>query len=127
MIPAAFRYLAAYSVALFLAHYAVGWLLLQIRKHTKQKDKAHPLDFWIGATERTITTTLVIFAPPYVAPFIGAWVAFKIAANWQRLKNSDKTRKGTLIALVGNALSFSTAILCGLIVNPGALHVWATK
>ena len=83
-------------------------------------------DAWIGGTERAIVTTLVWFAPGYVAPFIGTWVVLKIAANWGRLKgDAPEIREGHLIALIGNACSFAVAIAFGLLLNPGALAYWA--
>jgi hypothetical protein len=90
-----------------------------IRKRTKQPDKHGPLDFWLGATERIVVTTLVIWAPTYVAAFIGGWVASKFAANWYRRDNTDANRKGTLIALIGNVASFAIAIGAGLIADRG--------
>ena len=52
--------------------------------------------FWIGGTERSVVTTLVIWAPRYVGPFIAAWVALKLAASWQRMPDNDKAvREGS--------------------------------
>ena len=65
-------------------------------------------------------------APAYVAAFIGAWIALKIAANWQRVPNKQETRQGTLIALLGNVYSFAFAIACGAWANPNAFMVWNT-
>jgi hypothetical protein len=116
----------ALLISIFAGHFAVSWLLCLIRWFAGQPDKSRALDFWIGSTERTVATTLVIMAPAYVAAFIGAWIALKIAANWQRVPNKQETRQGTLIALLGNVYSFAFAIACGAWANPNALIVWNT-
>ena len=113
-----------YTVSVVGGYYAVKLLLFVIRKTTRQDQKAHPFDFWLGGTERAVVTTLVILAPSYVAAFIGAWIALKIAANWQRRTNTDATRKGTQTALIGNVLSFAIAIGCGVLANRDALRIW---
>lgn len=108
--------------------YCAVWLLLFIiRRTTRQDQKASFIDFWVGGTERAVVTTLVIMAPNYVAAFIGAWMALKIAANWQRRTNTDATRKGTITALIGSVWSFAIAIGCGLLANPEALRFWYGK
>jgi hypothetical protein len=104
----------------------VAGILHFLRWRLQHPDKANELDFWLGGTERTVATALVIWAPGYVGPFIGAWVALKMAANWQRLKSqSAAVRQGTLLALLGNAFSFTIAIGVGVYFNRHALEVWA--
>ena len=127
MRPDSSQIIAAYVISILAGHVIVAAILRLVRRHLGQRDKGKPSDIWIGGTERTIATTLVWFAPGYVAPFIGAWIALKIAANWARLKgDSPQIRKGHLIALIGNAWSFAIAIVAGvLLLNPGALAVWA--
>jgi len=115
--------LIGYALAV-LGHYPVSWALRGLRRISGQPDKPAPLDFWLGTTERLVATTLVIYAPRYVPAFIGAWVAFKIAANWQRMPSSGVTRQGTLIALMGNVFSFAIAVIAGVIANPDALRIW---
>jgi hypothetical protein len=83
-------------------------------------------DFWIGGAERAVATTLVVFAPSYLAGFIGGWVALKFAANWKRQPDrGTETALGGLLFLVGNVISFSIAVTAGLPLNPAALDVWA--
>ena len=62
---------------------------------------------------------MVVSGVSYLPAFIGAWITFKLAANWQRIKSeSDEVRKGTLIALIGNVFSFALAIAIGFWLNP---------
>jgi hypothetical protein len=55
---------------------------------------------------------------------MGAWIASKSAANWYRRANTDENRTGTLTALIGNALSFGIAVVCGVAANGDALRIW---
>jgi hypothetical protein len=78
------------------------------------------------AQKRLLSTTLVVFAPGYLASFIGAWIALKSAANWKRQPVGHAwVTQGSLLLLVGNVLSFAVAIGTGLLLNPGALAIWA--
>lgn len=120
-------YVQIYFISILGGFIAVQTLLSIIRRRTGQKDERKPLDIWLGGTERAVATTLVIWAPGYVAAFIGAWVAIKLAANWQRLGNSKAARTGTLIALIGNVFSFAIAIGAGIYLNQDALAVWSGK
>jgi uncharacterized membrane protein len=116
----------AYLVSVFGGYVVVLIAMYLIRKTTGQKQSAKWIDFWLGGTERAVVTTLVIVAPPYVAAFIGAWMALKVAANWQRRENTDEVRTATLIALIGSVFSFAIAIGCGVWANPEALRIWST-
>jgi hypothetical protein len=118
--------IAVYVLAMFGGHYLVRLILKLVRWHTGQKsDKPESLDMWIGCTERAVAITMVIWTPTYVPAFIGAWVALKMAANWQRLKGeSEEVRRGSLIALLGNVYSFAIAIGAGLYLNPDAIKAW---
>lgn len=80
---------------------------------------------WVGGVERAIATTLVIWAPPMLPAYIGGWTLLKYAAHWQRGTDAAAVR-GSLMFLVGNAVSFAAAIGAGLVINPGAVEVWAT-
>jgi len=95
------QYVGAYIFSLFVAHLVIRQILRWIRKQTYQDDKAKPLDFYLGITERAVATSLVVWAPSYVGAFIGAWVAAKLAANWNRRGNTEAARQGTLTALIG--------------------------
>jgi len=116
---------AAFLISIIGGLIVVTAVIKLMRLTTGHKDPAIEWSVvWVGTTERIVTTALVIWAPKYVASFIGAWMAMKLAANWQREKNTKETRLGTMLALVGNVVSFAVAILAGLIANPNALTVW---
>jgi hypothetical protein len=116
----------AYIVSVFVGHFVVWGFLRFLRWHTLQdQDREGAMAMYTGFFERAVATTLVVIAPSSVGPFILAWVAAKIAANWQRLGKSVAARKGTQTALIANVISFSIAIVAGVCINPGALTVWA--
>ena len=117
--------IAAYVLSTAVGHFLVSNILDWIKKRVGQKPKSKALDGFIGCTERFVVTTLVIWTPIYVAPFIGGWVALKMAANWQSIKDrTESVRQGSLIALLGNVYSFAIAIGAGLIVRPDAWQAW---
>ena len=118
------QYVGAYIFSLFVAHLVIRQILRWIRKQTYQDDKAKPLDFYLGITERAVATSLVVWAPSYVGAFIGAWVAAKLAANWNWRGNTEAARQGTLTALIGNVISFAFAVGAGVFLNSDALSVW---
>jgi hypothetical protein len=103
----------------------VGILMWLMRWHVfrrPQKECWGRLDFWLGSVERLVATAMFVWHVSYLGAFIGAWVALKLAANWQRLKStSDEVRKGTLMALIGNIFSFGFAIAVGYWLNPTAI------
>jgi len=71
-----------------------------------------PSVFWIGTTERLVTMVLFVWNREHVIWFIGAWVAMKFALNYKRREmKSDADYKQAMLALVGNVLSFSFAIV----------------
>ena len=81
------------------------------------------IDLFVGGAERAIALTLTLSAPAQLPAFIGAWIAFKMAANWQR-RTEPKANQATLVALIGSAISFAFAIYIGWTINPTALTVW---
>src|SRR6478672_6827600 len=88
--------IAIYFLSLAVGHFVVARTLKWIRKRAKQDSKSEALDGLIGCTERFVVTTLVVWVPAYVAPFIAAWVALKMAANWQSIKVRTKAvRQGS--------------------------------
>jgi hypothetical protein len=106
-----------------------GWLVAGIGVYLMRRSIGYPreffrpLDIYVGGCERIVVTTLVMFAPKYVPVFIGGWIVLKFAANWER-RTEPKANQASLVALVGSVLSFSAAILAGLIVNPDAVRIW---
>jgi hypothetical protein len=116
----------AYFVSIVVGHFVVWGFLRFLRWHTRQdQDRQPAMAMYTGLFERTVVTTLVVWVPSAVGPFILAWVAAKIAANWQRLGKSVAARTGTQTALLANVVSFSIAIAAGVWINPAALEAWA--
>jgi hypothetical protein len=131
-------YVGAYLVACVGGGFAVGCCLYGMRHLVLKKENRPPFAEWhvffVGATERAVALTPVLLAPPYLGSFVGAWVVLKFALGWQRAqqiadkagKEEDKeVGKGSLLALIGNVLSFAIAIAIGAYLNPKALDVWA--
>lgn len=125
-------YLISLAVSVFGGWLALAVTLWIIRRSMGIKDcpMFRWLDFWLGATERSIATCLVIWAPGALAGFIGGWVALKFAANWQRRAVDErgtgpsKVGQASQIAIIGSALSFAIAIGCGLMASPASLSQW---
>jgi hypothetical protein len=134
----ALEYLFAYLVVCLGGHYVVAALMYWMRRITLKLPRFWDWSvFFTGITERAVALTLVLFAPPYLASFIGG---LKFAANWKRrdpYKEStlaeeiqgtvvDQVAQGSMLFLIGNVLSFAIAIAVGVALNPKALDVWAT-
>jgi hypothetical protein len=120
----------AYLVACFAGHLVVAALLYGMRRVTlKRRPELSDLwelsVFFIGVTERAVALTLVLWAPPYLPSFIGGWVALKFALGWQRERKTSEALTGSMLALIGNVLSFAIAIGVGVVLNPEAIFVWA--
>ena len=106
---------------------AVGVCLYVMRRLLGIKTTSFALlDLFVGSTERAVALTLVLYSPPYLAAFIGGWVVLKFAIGWQRRPEGEEVGQSSLLALIGNVLSFAISIAVGLYLNPGALAVWAT-
>lgn len=96
----------------------------------KRRSYFEPLDIWIGLLERAIATTLVFYAPMYLAPFIGGWVVLKFALAWQRERPTIETEEAitrSFISLSGNVMSFASAIVIGVLLHPQALDAWSSS
>ena len=121
----------AYLVACFAGHLVVAVLLYGMRRATLKRrpefsDMWELSVFFIGVTERAVALTLVLWAPPYLPAFIGGWVALKFALGWQRERKTSEALTASMLALIGNVLSFAIAIGVGVVLNPEAIFVWAT-
>jgi len=121
----------AYLVACFAGHLVVAVLLYGMRRATlKRRPEFSDLwelsVFFLGVTERAVALTLVLWAPPYLPTFIGGWVALKFALGWQRERKTSEALTASMLALIGNVLSFAIAIGVGVVLNPEAIFVWAT-
>jgi hypothetical protein len=82
--------LSWYLVSVFIGHIVIATLMHCMRRLVGiERDFWRWSDFFIGATERLMATTLVIFAPSYLPAFIGGWVKIgrKLAAT-RKQRNS---------------------------------------
>jgi hypothetical protein len=107
-----------------------GWLVcLYVMRWLVLEKERPPFSDWPaclgGVVERAVALTLVLYAPPYLPPFIGGWVLLKFAIGWQRQEYGDAVAKGSFLALIGSVLSFAIAIGVGVLLNPAALDIWA--
>ena len=74
---------------------------------------------WLtGATERLLFTMLVAFDFDGIAPAMMAWLALKLASNWNRL-GREVGRFGAFSALLAGALSMLFSLAGGLIIRRG--------
>jgi hypothetical protein len=107
--------------------YGMRWLALSKKYLEKQETKflGDCSVFLIGATERYVALTLVLLAPLYLPAFIGGWVLLKFALGWQRVKENGEAMTDSMLAIIGNVLSFAIAIGVGVYLNPDAIDVWA--
>jgi hypothetical protein len=86
-----------------------------------------PVSFAVGMTERAVTTALVLWAPGYVAPFVGGWTVVKFAAGWGRITSErPSVRVGHVMALVGTTWSFAIAISVALWFHPDSVAYFLT-
>jgi hypothetical protein len=101
----------------------VGALMYLMRKHVGVSTTGcwGRLELWLGSVERIAATTMFVYGVSYLPAFIGAWIAFKLAANWRRRKASEEVCKGTLMALIGSIFSCALAIIVGAFINPSAI------
>lgn len=129
----------AMFVSAVVGHFIVVldlWLLeLKYGPSPHRSSFVDPLDTYSGCLERAIATTLIFYAPNYLAAFVGGWIALKFALTWQRRKGGegegkekeDQIIRRSFIALTGNVVSFAFAILVGVIFHPQALVVWSSS
>jgi hypothetical protein len=118
-----YRYVEVYLLVLIVGNYVVAYSMLLMRWLVGLD--THPIVEWsgflIGLTERAVALTLVVWAPRYLAAFIAGWVLLKFAIGWQRTPLNPKVALGSLLALIGNVISFAIAIAGGLYLNDEAL------
>ncbi|MFZ0149120.1 MAG: hypothetical protein WBG18_23230 [Xanthobacteraceae bacterium] len=106
----------------------MGWMERWYR--LKQRRRFEPLDLWVGGLERAVATTLVFYAPKYLATFIGGWVVLKFALGWQRERAGrvhapEVVITRSFLALGGNVISFGIAVVVGVLFHPASLDVWS--
>jgi hypothetical protein len=94
----------------------------------RQRGRFEPLDLWVGGLERAVATTLVFYAPKYLAAFIGGWIVLKFALGWQRdtgARVPEETVTRSFLALGGNVISFAIAVVVGVLFHPASLDAWS--
>jgi hypothetical protein len=102
-----------------------GWAITGVCVYYMRKTIGKPrpffrwLDLWLGSAERIVATTLILFQPRYLAPFIGGWVALKFAANWR--PPVDKDEPISQVSLVGSVVSFAVAIGATIWMRPDVI------
>lgn len=115
----------AYMVSIFGGYIITGGSMWIMYRSIGQKRRIFRwMHFWVGAAERAVATTLVIWGPSQLGGFIGGWMALKIAANWNR-RIEVNNNNNHLLALVGSVVSLSVAIAAGIAINRSALVIWA--
>jgi hypothetical protein len=129
------HYVVAYFVVCVVGHLAVAGCMYIMRWLVLKKENRPPFPDWsvflVGATERAVALTLVLFAPPYLPTFIGGWVLLKFAIGWQREnfdtsgKHNKQVGEQSFLALIGSVISFAIAVGVGVWLNPAALEIWA--
>jgi hypothetical protein len=117
-------YVLIYVLVLVVGHYLVATCMYGMRRLIDLKVEL-PFHEWmatlVGVTERAVALTLVIWAPRYLAAFIGGWVLLKFAIGWRRTPLNYNVALGSQLALIGNILSFAIAIAGGLYLNHNAM------
>jgi hypothetical protein len=94
------------------------------REHDKGEAGTPPFSESSMCTERAVSLTLVLWAPPYLPLFIGGWISLKFALGGQRVATANK-RSGEAFSAHRQCHSFAIAIAVGVFLNPkksGRLH-----
>lgn len=117
-MPAATSLVWMYVWSVFLA-VPITWawpkfLFWRLNKRVPPEPSTERIE-WIpmlvGIFERAIVTSLMLWAPKLTAPFLGGWMALKVAGGWGLLKEPTTRNRATFfIGLLGNVVSFAWAI-----------------
>jgi hypothetical protein len=122
-MPVYLPYLEVYLLVCIVGNYFVAYIRLYLNWLVSLDTR--PVTEWmafaIGFTERAVALTLVIWAPRYLATFIGGWILLKFAIGWRRTPINHRVARGSQVALIGNIVSFAIAIAGGMYLNPDAL------
>ena len=101
--------LAAYFVSIVLgAGVTYMWSeWMHVINGTNAK-KVRPIPAAIGAFERAIITTLVIWIPSSIGAFVGGWFMVKAIGGWRKLSSDSTADRATyFIGLLGGLMSVS--------------------
>ena len=88
----------------------------------KEKEQVAVPTWLVGGFERSLAFALVVFDVPGAYTLLAAWIAAKLAANWQRVPvdNSQKEREvraRTLIALIAGVVSVGFGCLVDVLIR----------
>jgi hypothetical protein len=88
----------------------------------KEKERVVVPTWLVGGFERSLAFVLVVFDVPGAYTLLAAWIAAKLAANWQRVPvdNSQKEREvraRTLIALIAGVVSVGFGCLVDVLIR----------
>ena len=84
------------------------------------RKRHYAFSFIIGAVERMLITTLVLWLPMAVGPLAAAWLGVKAVVGWAGMDKkpdyaaSHPARARFTVTLLGSAISFLWAIGCGI-------------
>ena len=90
---------ASLALTLLLGHFAVKWFVALVRKLSNLTERfPEAVPAWIvGMFEGTMTFVLFLFAVEDAGTVLIAWMAAKLAANWQRRELTNNERKSLWI------------------------------
>jgi MFS superfamily sulfate permease-like transporter len=122
-----FRWLVAAFVALPIGHIAASqmrnWLRRKIPKKEGEAEPTHYLPASvIGYLERTFFGLVIAFEVSGAAVAMMAWIAAKLAANWNRWDEKEESARRKAIAysisaLLSGMVSMIFALVAGLIAS----------
>lgn len=116
------------AAAMVAGHFGTKWFhdLLNASAHLGDRDPKNRLPGWItGTFERLLTFGLVLWDFPDFQNVILAWLAAKLAANWQRPEPESASpaerqvyRTRALIAVMAGIVSIGFGYFGGVIAKP---------
>lgn len=113
------KYFIGLAFSLVLGHLLTDLFVSRMWKQLgDEKHKNKIMAFWTGTLERLFFTLLVAFETSGVPAVMVAWIIFKVAPDWDKLKKetTGEDQKGPAFTrLLGNVLSMLFALVGGLI------------
>ena len=103
----------------------IVWLRVKSRVKGSRSAEEVGVPVWIvGSFERLAAFALGLFAVPAAPVMLGAWLAAKLAASWQRYPASEKdmeenrqVRAGHLVALMVGIVSVAIGYFAGFYIR----------
>ena len=96
------------------------------KREGNEKHKNKVMAFWTGTIERLFFTLLVGFEMSGIPTVMVAWIIFKVAPDWERLKKetmAEELKGPAFVRLLGNVISMIFALVGGLICQ-GEIWWW---